>query len=146
MSNIRLTMKNQDGSYDNGELLFTSIDLYGGDHQSRILEIAPGINEQEVKNVYFGMSLNDANGKVPFTPDKEGGYFLVNSVYKNVKFYLETKAGQKLFPDKNGLIKVTKTLIKPMDVVLHVVAEKFTAKRLTEEHVFDEIEIEVSAA
>lgn len=146
MSNIRLTKKNSDGSYDNGELLFKTIDLYGGDHQSRILEIAPGVNEQEVNNVYFGLSLNDANGKVPFTPDKEGSYLLSNPVYKNVKFYLELKSGQKLFPDKNGLIKVTKVLIKPIDVVLHVVAEKFTTNRLTEELIFDEIDIEISAA
>ncbi|MGL4449586.1 MAG: hypothetical protein ACRCTZ_00170 [Sarcina sp.] len=146
MNNIRLTKKNEDGSYDYGELLFKTIDLYGGDHKSRILEIAPGVNEQEVENVYFGLTLNETGGRVPFTPEKEGSYYLANSVYKNIKFYLETKSGIKLYPDKNGLIKITKTLIKPMDVILHVVAEKFATNRLTEEAVFDQIDIEISAS
>lgn len=146
MNNIRLTKKNEDGSPDTGEMLFKTLDLYGGDHQSRILEIAPGEAVQEVKYVYFGVSLNDVNGKVAFTPEKEGSYFLVNSTYKNIKFYLEHKNGYKFYPDKNGLIKITDLLIKPMDVVFHVVAEKYSTSRLTEEKVFEEIEISVSGA
>ncbi|MGL6098862.1 MAG: hypothetical protein ACRC0G_04470 [Fusobacteriaceae bacterium] len=146
MNNIRLTKKNDDGSYDDGELLFKTIDLYGGDHQTRTLEIAPGVNVQEVKYVYFGIALNDTNGKIAFTPEKEGSHLLTNSAYKNIKFYLEHKSGYKFYPDKNGLIKITDLLIKPMDVVIHVIAEKYTANRLTEENVFDEIEIEVSGA
>lgn len=146
MENIRLTKKNADGSYDYGELLFKTVDLYGGDHQSRVLEIAPGVNEQEVKNVYFGLALNDTGGKVSFTPEKEGGYNLTNSVYKNIKFYLEHSSGHKLYPDKNGLIKITDILIKPIDVILHVIADKFAVNRLTEERVFDQIEIEIFAA
>jgi hypothetical protein len=146
LNNIRITKKNNDGSYDDGELLFKTIDLYGGDHQSRILEIAPGVNEQEVQYVYFGISLNDINGKISFTPEKEGSYNLVSATYKNIKFYLEQKNGSKFYPDKNGLIKITDLLIKPLDVVLHVIAEKYSSDRISEEKVFDEIELAVWGA
>lgn len=146
MNNIRMQKKNDDGSYDDGEMLFKTVDLYGGDHQSRILEIAPAENVQEVKYVYFGVSLNDVNGKIAFTPEKEGSYLLVNSTYKNMKFYLEQKNGHKYYPDKNGLIKITDLLIRPIDVVFHVIAEKYSTNSLTEEKVFEEIEISVSGA
>ncbi|MGL5315210.1 MAG: hypothetical protein ACRCX2_19675 [Paraclostridium sp.] len=146
MNNIRMTKKNEDGSYDDGPLIFKTLDLYGGDHQTRILEIAPGVNEQEVKFVYFGISLSDINGQVSFTPEKEGSHMLVNSVYKNIKFYVEHSNGHKLYPDKNGLIKLTEALVKPMDIILHVIAEKYSTNRISEEKVFEEIEISVWGA
>lgn len=146
VNNIRLLKKNEDGSYDNSDKLFKQIDVYGGDHQKRILEISPGINEQQIKHVYFSLELVSTDGNVTFVPEREGSYYLTNSLYKNIKFYLEHKSGHKLYPDKKGMIKITDLLIKPMDVVLHVEVEQYAMPRITEGIIFDDIEIVLNAA
>lgn len=143
MQNVRLNKKNEDGSYDNGEFLFNSIDFYGGDIKRRILEVAPGINKEQVQYVKFLIALKNENGSVPFVPEKEGSYLLVNELYKNVSFYLEHKSGNKLIPDKKGVINITNLLIQPMDIVLYVKVEPFTTSRLDDEIVMEDLEIQI---
>ncbi|MGL5718444.1 MAG: hypothetical protein ACRCX2_35900 [Paraclostridium sp.] len=146
MSNIKLTKKNNDGSYDYGEMLFESLDLYGGDHVRRTLEIAPGIAEQSAKYVKFSISSRKDGGSYKFIPERDGSYFLISNQHKGLKFYLESKTGVKYTPDKYGVISITNLLVTPIDVVINLVAEQYAITDMSKEIVIDDIDIEIWAA
>lgn len=146
MNNIKLTKKNNDGSYDYGDLLFDAVDLYGGDHVRRTIEISPAIAEQSLKYVKFSIAFKNNGSSYKFTPEKDGSYYLVNSQQKGFKFYLENSKGVKYTPDKNGIISIAQLLVAPVDVVINLIVEQYAVTDMNKEVVLDDIEIEIWAS
>lgn len=143
MQNIRITKKNNDGSYDFSDYLFDSVDLYGGDHVSRIIELAPAMSEKPARYVKFSLVSRQEEETYTFKPVKTDSYYLENPYHKGIKFYLEDKNGIKYVPDKNGIINIVNNLIQPIDVVLHLMAEQYSIVDFNKEVVIENINIEI---
>jgi hypothetical protein len=140
MNNIIIKKKNDDGTYDNNEYLFNSVDLYEGDHVNRILEISPQLGKM-VTNVKFEIRSISNNNQYSFLPEKENSYYLVDPQHKGIKFYLTDTNKVKYLPDRNGKISISNTLSSPKEVVLHMIAEKYTIQDFNKDVVMDDMNI-----
>ena len=143
MQNIRITKKNNDGSYDYSDYLFDSVDLYGGDHVSRIIELAPAIADKPARYVKFSLVSKQEDDTHKFKPLKNDSYYLENIFHNGLKFYLEDKNGVKYTPDKNGIINIANNLIQPIDVVIHLIADQYSIMDFNKNTVIENINIEI---
>lgn len=142
MNNINIRKKNNDGTYDDGEFLFTNVDLYNGCYINRILELSPISNRQE-NNVKISIRSVIGDREYNFKPEEDGSYYLVDINNPGIKFYFTDKNQIKYLPDKNGIISLVNVLTIPMDIIIHMIAEKYTITELDKNIIIDDIDLVV---
>lgn len=140
MNNINIRKKNDDGSYDNGEFLFKNVDLYDGCYVNRILELSPNLNKKEY-NIKLSLRTVVGEFEYQFKPVKEGAYYLEDSNHPGLKFYFTDKNQVKYLPDKNGIISIINVLSMPLDIVIHMIADKYTVNNIDEYIVIDDVNL-----
>jgi hypothetical protein len=143
MGVLTLTKKNEDGSYDYSEQLFDAIDPYDGDHVYKTIEIKPTVSETAAKYVKFRLVTEKEGDVYIFKPTQSKSHLLASSQYNGFKFYLEDINGIKYIPDTNGIISLVNTLTSPMDIVLHLIAEKYAVEDLEQELLLEDVFVEV---
>ncbi len=140
MNNIILRKKNDDGSYDNGDFLFNNVDLYDGCYVNKILEISPNLNRKEY-NIKLSLRSVIGEYEYQFKPSEEDGYYLVEDNHPGLKFYFTDKNKVKYLPDKNGVISLINVLSMPLDIIIHMIADKYTVSDIDEYIVLDDINL-----
>ena len=140
MNNIILRKKNDDGSYDNGDFLFNNVDLYDGCYVNKILEISPNLNRKEY-NIKLSLRSVIGEYEYQFKPSEEDGYYLVEDNHPGLKFYFTDKNKVKYLPDKNGVISLITVLSMPLDIIIHMIADKYTVSDIDEYIVLDDINL-----
>ena len=140
MNNIILRKKNDDGSYDNGDFLFNNVDLYDGCCVNKILEISPNLNRKEY-NIKLSLRSVIGEYEYQFKPSEEDGYYLVEDNHPGLKFYFTDKNKVKYLPDKNGVISLINVLSMPLDIIIHMIADKYTVSDIDEYIVLDDINL-----
>lgn len=140
MNNIILRKKNDDGSYDNGDFLFNNVDLYDGCYVNKILEISPNLNRKEY-NIKLSLRSVIGEYEYQFKPSEEDGYYLVEDNHPGLKFYFTDKNKVKYLPDKNGVISLINVLSMPLDIIIHMIADKYTVSDIDEYVVLDDINL-----
>jgi hypothetical protein len=140
LNNIILRKKNDDGSYDNGDFLFNNVDLYDGCYVNKILEISPNLNRKEY-NIKLSLRSVIGEYEYQFKPSEEDGYYLVEDNHPGLKFYFTDKNKVKYLPDKNGVISLINVLSMPLDIIIHMIADKYTVSDIDEYIVLDDINL-----
>lgn len=140
MNNINIRKKNEDGSYDNGDFLFKNVDLYDGCYVYRTLEISPSLNKQEY-NLKLSLRSVVDEFEYQFKPSSDNDYYLVDDNHPGMKFYFTDKNKVKYLPDKNGIISLINVLSAPIDIEIHMIADRYTVNNIDEYIVLDDINI-----
>lgn len=139
INKINIRKKNDDGTYDDGDFLFKNVDLYNGCFVKRILEISP--SNREEYNVKVSLRSIENELEYDFKPENEYSYYLVNSKHQGMKFYITDKNGVKYLPDKNGIISLVNVLSTPLEIVINLIADKYTVSKIDDYVIFDDINI-----
>jgi hypothetical protein len=143
MGAITLTKKNTDGSYDYGDKLFDSIDPYDGDHVYRTIEIKPTVSENAVKYVKFRLITEKEGDVYIFKPSKTKSHILESTQYSGFSFYLEDINGIKYIPDTNGIISLSNVMSSPIEVVLHLIVDKYAVEDLDKTIILEDVFVEI---
>lgn len=143
VNGVKITKKNQDGSYDYSETMFDAVDAYSGDHVYRTIELAPAIPGKQPKYVKFSLNTFKDNSLYTMKPIKENSYQVASEYYKGFSFYLESASGVKFMPDKNGIISITNILTTPLNVTLHMIVEQYAVQDIEQKTFLDDVSIRV---
>lgn len=136
---IILSKKNKDGSYDTNDYLFDGIDLYNGDHVNKRLELSPV--GTPAKNIKIQLVVTRDNIEYEFKPEEDNEYNLKSDKYPGLTIHFEDMNGVKYKSDKNGIISIINILSVPLDFMIYVDAEPYTAKKISDEVVLDDVSL-----
>lgn len=141
--NLSIIKKNQDGTYCYEEEMFEGVDLYEGDHVFRTFEIAPKDMTRAVRKVKIKLKAEKNGNSYSFVPSTEDSYILESKSHPGIRFYLENSNGIKLYPDSKGTVNIIDILQSPIDVTIHLIADKFTVTDFEKKTVIDDLSLEM---